>query len=67
MGNKKATVIKTRSSFSRRKFMGRRSVLKHGCFCYNPERRVNMIKRRMVGDRRKVLSEIMNTFWAETD
>jgi len=67
MRNKKATVIKTRSSFSRRKFMGRRSVLKHDCLCHNPERRVNMIKRRMFGDRREVLSEIMNTFWTETD
>ena len=64
MLNKSTKIIQTRSSFDRRKSMNRRSFLKHD---YNLQRRVNMIKRRMIGDRRRVSTDIMNTFWTETD
>ena len=47
----------------RRRVEDRRLFLKHEYLDHNPERRVNMIKRRMLGDRRELLSEIMNSFW----
>ena len=65
MGNNRAEVIQTRSSFDRRRVEDRRLFLKQECLDQNPERRVNMIKRRMFGDRRRLLPEIMNTFWKE--
>ena len=49
----------------RRRVKDRRSFLKQEYLDHNPERRVNMIKRRMIGDRRELLTEIMNTFWKE--
>ena len=67
MLNKSTEIIQTRSSFDRRKFMNRRSFLKQEYLDHNPERRVNMIKRRMIEDRRRVSTDIMNTFWTETD
>jgi hypothetical protein len=63
MGNNNAEVIiKTRSLVDRRRVEDRRLFLKHEYLDHNPERRVNMIKRRMLGDRRELLTEIMNTF-----
>jgi hypothetical protein len=64
MGNNNFEVIfQTRSPVNRRRVEARRLFLKHEYLDHNPERRVNMIKRRMLGDRRKLLPEIMNTFW----
>jgi hypothetical protein len=52
-----------RAFIERRKVKDRRSCLElEEYFSQNPERRVNMIKRRMLGDRREWLSGIMNTF-----
>ncbi len=63
MGNNNTEVIiKTRSLVDRRRVEDRRLFLKHEYLDHNPESRVNMIKRRMVGDRRELLTEIMNTF-----
>jgi hypothetical protein len=63
MGNNNTEVIiKTRSLVDRRRVEDRRLFLKHEYLDHNPERRVNMIKRRMLGDRRELLTEIMNTF-----
>jgi len=64
MGKNNAEVIfQTRSLIDRRRVEDRRLFLKHEYLDHNPERRVNMIKRRMLGDRRELLSEIMNSFW----
>ena len=57
----------TRSPVERRKVKDRRLSLKQEYLDHNPERRVNMIKRRMTEDRRRVSTDIMNTFWTETD
>ena len=66
MGNNNAEVIfQTRSPVDRRRVKDKRLYLKQEYLNHNPERRVNKIKRRMTGDRRKVLPEIMNTFWKE--
>jgi len=63
MGKNNAEVIfQTRSLIDRRRVEDRRLFLKHEYLDHNPERRVNMIKRRMLGDRRELLSEIMNSF-----
>jgi hypothetical protein len=64
MGNNNAEVtFLTRSPVDRRRVEDRRLFLKHEDLDHNPERRVNMIKRRMHGDRRELLPKIMNTFW----
>jgi hypothetical protein len=64
MGNNNAEeIFQTRSPIDRRRIEDRRLSLKHEYLDHNPERRVNMIKRRMLGNRRELLSEIMNTFW----
>ena len=64
MGNNNAEVIfQTRSSIDRRRVEDRRFFLRHEDLDHDPDRRGNMIKRRMLGDRRRLLPEIMNTFW----
>jgi hypothetical protein len=55
----------TRSSVDRRKVKERRLSLKQKDLDHIPERRVNMIDRRMLSDRRGLFSEIMDTFWKE--
>jgi hypothetical protein len=66
MGNNNAEVIfQTRLPVDRRMAVDRRLFLRHGLLDHTPERRVKIINRRMHGDRRKVLPEIMNTFWKE--
>ena len=63
MGKNNAEVIfQTRLPVDRRRVEDRRLSLKQE-YLDNPERRVNMIKRRMLGDRRELLPEIINTFW----
>ena len=49
MGNNRAEVIQTRSPFDRRRVEDRRLFLEQEHLDLNPERRVNMIKRRMFG------------------
>ena len=64
MGNNNAEVIfQIRSSVDRRRVEDRRFFLRHEDLDHNPGRIGNMIKRRMFGDRRRLLPEIMNTFW----
>ena len=60
--NNAEVIFQTRLPVDRRRVEDRRLSLKQE-YLDNPERRVNMIKRRMLGNRRKLLSEIMNTFW----
>jgi hypothetical protein len=55
----------TRSSVDRRKVKDRRLFLKQEYLDHIPERRVNMIDRRMLSDRRGLFSDIMDTFWKE--
>ena len=59
--NNAEVIFQTRLPVDRRRLEDRRLSLKQE-YLDNPERRVNMIKRRMLGDRRKLLPEIMNTF-----
>ena len=66
MGNNNAEVIiKTRRHVDRRRVEERRLSLKQEYLDHKPERRVNMINRRIHGDRRRVVSDIINTFWKE--
>ncbi len=66
MGKNNAKVnIQTRSSVNRRSVRDRRSFFKKEHLAHNPERREKMIRRRILGDRRRALSEIINTFWKE--
>ena len=60
-------IFQTRSPVDRRRVEDKRLSLKQEYLDHKPERRVNMIDRRILGDRRKVSSDIMNTFWTETD
>jgi len=55
----------TRSPFDRRKVNDRRSFLKQEDLSHIPERRVSMIDRRMLSDRRGLFSAALNTFWEE--
>jgi hypothetical protein len=64
MGNDNAEVIiKSRRHVDRRRVEERRLSLKQEYLDHIPERRVNMINRRMLSDRRGLFSEIMDTFW----
>ena len=61
----KEIVFYTRSPIDRRRVEDRRFYTRHEDLEYDPARIRNKIKRRMLGDRRKVLPEIMKTFWKE--
>ena len=64
MGKKfKEIVFYIRRPVDRRQFKDRRFFPRHEDLDHAPERRVNMIDRRMLGDRRELLSEVKNTFW----
>jgi hypothetical protein len=66
MGNNNAEVIfQIRSSVDRRRAEDRRFFLRHEDLDHDSGIRENMIKRRMLGDRRRLFPEIMNTFWKE--
>lgn len=66
MGNNKAEVVfQIRSSVDRRKGEDRRFFPRYEDLHHDTLKHGNMIKRRMLGDRRRVLPEIMNTFWQE--
>ena len=67
MGNNNAEVIiKTRSPLDRRRVKDRRSILKQGYLGHNPERRANMVGRRMIGDRRGYLSRYYEDFFEKS-
>ena len=51
-----------RRPIDRRQFKDRRFFPRHEYLDHAPERRVNMIDRRIFGDRRKLTSEIKNTW-----
>ena len=54
--------LQTRSHVDRRRVKERRSFLKQEGLAHNPERRVNMFGRRMIGDRRGMLSRYYKYF-----
>ena len=54
--------LQTRSPVDRRRVKDRRSFLKQEGLAHNPERRANMIGRRMIGDRREMLSRYYKYF-----
>ena len=58
-------IFQIRSTVDRRRFNDRRLVQKKGYLDQNPERRVNKVDRRMLRERRKLVSEIMEAFWQE--
>ena len=58
--------LQTRSHVDRRKVKERRSFLKQEGLAHNPERRANMIGRRMVGDRRGLLSRYYEDFFEKS-
>ena len=64
MGNNSAEVLfQTRLPVDRRMAVDRRLFLRHKFLDYNPERRVNIINRRMHGNRRELFPIIAkNTF-----
>ena len=55
----------TRSPVDRRKVKDRRLFIKQKYLYHIPERRVNIIDRRMLSDRRGLFSDALNTFWEE--
>ena len=59
----KEIVFYIRRPVDRRQFKDRRFFPRHEDLDHAPERRVNMIDRRMLGNRRELLPEIKNTFW----
>ena len=56
-------VFYIRRLVDRRQFKDRRFFPRHEDLDHKPERRVNMIDRRMLGNRRKSPSEVKNIFW----
>ena len=54
--------LQTRSHADRRKVRDRRSRSKNGYLAHMPERRANMVGRRMLGDRRGMLSRYYEYF-----
>ena len=54
--------LQTRSLVDRRRVKDRRSFLKQEYLGHNPERIANMIGRRMIGDRRGMLSRYYKNF-----
>jgi hypothetical protein len=66
MGNNNDEVIfKSRRHVDRRRVEERRLSLKQEYLDHKPERRVNMTNRRVHGDRRGLVPDIINTFWKE--
>jgi hypothetical protein len=68
MENNNAEVnFQIRLSVDRRRVEDRRFFLRHEDLNLDSGIRGNMIKRRILGDRRRLLPEIMNTFWKEAE
>ena len=65
MGKNNSMSFCSRRHVDRRRVEDRRLFLKQEYLDHKPERRVSMNDRRIHGDRRKVLPEIMKTFWKE--
>ena len=55
----------SRRHVDRRRVEDRRLFLKQEYLDHKPERRINMIARRLFGDRRRIITDALNTFWKE--
>ena len=66
MGKNFGTIVNyTRRPVDRRRVEDRRLFLKQGYLDHNPERRVDLINRRIHGDRREFFPEILDSFGEE--
>ena len=66
MGEKfESKVFCSRRHVDRRRVEDRRSFLKQRYLGHNPRRRANMIGRRLFGDRRRMIPDVLKTFWKE--
>ena len=63
--NNAEKVFQIRSSVDRRRVKDRLFFIRHEDLDHDPVNSGNMIKRRMLGDRRRLIPVIMNTFWEE--
>jgi hypothetical protein len=63
--NNVEVIFQTRSPVDRRKVEDRRLSLKQEYLDHNPERRVDLIDRRMLGERRELFPEILDSFGEE--
>ena len=63
--NNPEVIFKIRSHVDRRRLKDRRLSLKQEYLDHKPERRVDLNDRRMLGERRELLPEILNTFGEE--
>ena len=55
----------SRRHVDRRRVEDRRLFLKQEYLDHKPERRINMSDRRLFGDRRRIITDALNTFWKE--
>ncbi len=63
--NNVEVIFQTRSPIEKRKGKDRRFFLKQGYLDYKPERRVDLINRRTLGERRELFPEILDSFREE--
>jgi hypothetical protein len=63
--NNVEVIFKTRSPIERRRGKNRRLFLKQEYLDHKPERRVDLIDRRMLGERRELFPEILDSFGEE--
>ena len=55
----------SRRHVDRRRVEDRRLFLEQEYLDHKPERRINMSYRRLFGDRRRIITDALNTFWKE--
>ena len=56
-------VFCSRRHVDRRRVKNRRLFFKQEYLDHKPERRINMIVRRLFGDRRRMIPDVLKTFW----
>ena len=56
-------VFCSRRHVDRRRVKNRRLFFKQEYLDHKPERRINMIARRLFGDRRRMIPDVLKTFW----
>ena len=66
MGKNDSIPFCSRRHVDRRRVKDRRSILKQGYLGHNPERRANMVGRRIIGDRRGLLSRYYEDFFEKS-
>ena len=66
MGKNDSIPFCSRRHVDRRRVKDRRSILKQEYLDHKPERRANMVGRRMIGDRRGYLSRYYEDFFEKS-